>query len=158
MLDGEYDIGDQITLEGIAAALPAKGSIERGSTQLHISDPTGWADNDPIVVAGAAPEGGDLITTVSSRAAYTFTLATAAGRSVVGADVGKLLTSTVELKVRRPSSAVADTVTASAISTGRWQGLYTAVEAGEHYYRFGSSGALLAQAERRFYVRDRRVV
>ncbi len=155
-MDITYDLGDQITLEGIVAVLPTLGSMSQGSNLLYVKDSIGYADADAIVVMGAAPEHGDLVTAIVSRAGYVFTLALPAGSSVHGAVVGKLAAATVELKVRQPTLVTA-TPTASSVGLGLYRGLFTPTEVGEHFYRFGATGGVVSQGERRFFVRERRV-
>jgi hypothetical protein len=153
----EYDVGDQITLQAIFLANPTLGTIAAQQTTLTLADPTGYANSDPILVAGAGPLGADLVTTIASITGSSAVLAKAASTDVERADVGKPTNATVACTVHQPD-ATTTTPGASQVSTGQYQASFTAAQSGEHYYRFVASGAAAGAEEGHFVVRPSRVL
>ncbi len=151
-----YDIGDSIELFGYFTQNNTIGAVDAGSTALTVQDATGYAGSDAIIVYGAGDVGGDLITAVSSVSGNTITLAATAKTSVIRAQVGELVAGTVTCTVRKPDGT-SSTPSVSNLGTGRYKATFDAETAGQHFYRFASTGSVKAGEEREFVVRERRV-
>lgn len=90
MLLETYVEGSQVVTRAKCMTPHTIGSVAKNSTQLTVQDPTGFATGNTILVAGAGPEGGDLVTTITV-AGNVFTLATTASETVRRVLVGKLV-------------------------------------------------------------------
>jgi hypothetical protein len=156
-MDAErYQIGDQVSLKGIALTSLTRGTVEKDSTLLTVEDASGYANTNPILVRGAGPLGSDLVTTVASVSGSVITLAAAASLLVQRAVVGKPTNATAVCKVRKPDHSVL-TPSLSNPSTGVYVATVDPDIAGDWLYRFDFTGAAKAAGEQRFVVAERRV-
>ena len=126
MLLETFDEGNQVVTRATCLTPHTIGSIAEGSLALTVRDPTGFANGNPILVAGAGPEGAHLVTTIASVAGHVLTLAAVASATVSRVTVGKPTNpSTVVFTDRhRDADPVAYTHPNAAItnpSTGIWE-------------------------------------
>lgn len=90
---------------GAYVATYTTGSITAGSTSLNVVSIGSMAATQNILVAGAGPNGTDLLTTIASVSGLVVTLATAAGTTVANAYVN-----TGQYDVFRSNSTIAGPV------------------------------------------------
>lgn len=153
----EYDLGDEIVLTAVFTTRATAGSIDVGASAMSVASAAGYNENDPLVVAGAGPEGSNLFTTVASISGTTLELDDPAATRVIGTFVGKLADpSEVVCYVEVDGESTEADVTSS--STGTYTASFSPDTHGEHAYRFQGTGTLNGAEEGSFFVREQRAM
>jgi len=164
MLANVYSEGDQVKIEVFAVTPHTLGTVLAGSTQLTVADPSGLANGDPFVVAGAGPEGAHLVTTIAAPlVGNVVTLAAAAGTGVKAAVCGKRVDPTsVTFRVKPPTGAISVKVAPDPSITnplvGKWIHTYDPAGSGTHWWRCEGTGAAKGVARGSFVVDDDEIV
>jgi hypothetical protein len=107
MLTNVYVEGNQLKVTAWFLTPHTIGTCQAGSADVTVADLTGLAEADAVLLAGAGPEGLNLVTTIASIAGQVATLALPATTRVKWAAFGKLADpTTVTFKVEEPDGTL----------------------------------------------------
>lgn len=165
MLANVYAEGNQVKIRAWIVTPHTIGTCEAGSAVVRVADTTGLANGNAVVLAGAGPEGLNLVTTIASISGLDVTLALPATTRVRWAVFGKLADPTsITFTVEQPDGTLVTKTHPDAAITKVQDGIYVLTYDppvsgdGTYTVRVATTGAAKGAAELTFRIASSRIV